>query len=85
VQFSVSAGLRVGGDERGSNTDWLSCLYWDLSVRRRRHRPGRSAGLIRSLTAQFTLSVSHHSPAVAQVPEPDQESVKQVPEPRCQA
>jgi hypothetical protein len=65
VQFSASAGLRVGDDERDSNTDWPLCLYWDLSVRGCRHRPGRSAGLIRSLTAQFTLSVSHHSPAVS--------------------
>jgi len=65
MQFSESAVLLVGDDERDSQSDWPSCLQWDLSARCRRHRPGWSAGLIRSLTTKFALGVSHHSPAVS--------------------
>ena len=65
MQSGGSAGLRVGDDERDSETDGRSAFIGTCPLVVAGTGPVGVAGLIRSLTVQFALDVSHHSPAVS--------------------
>jgi hypothetical protein len=65
VQHCASAGLRAGDGERDSLIDWPRALGRTCPFVVAGTGPVGVAGLIRSLTVQFALGVSHHSPAAS--------------------